>query len=91
MLGLHSVSHRFTRYACSNRRAAVVKQLLARNDVGPNVAGIKGWGTPLLEALSNSDTEIINLLLAKDGIDVNVHSDVYFDMAMNTSRHQWCH
>jgi ankyrin repeat protein len=54
-----------------------VKQLLARDDVNLNVLGfdiLVGLATPLITACRRRHIEVINLLLAKDGIDVNFHN-----------------
>ncbi|KAN0074269.1 Ankyrin repeat-containing domain protein [Elaphomyces granulatus] len=57
-------------YACKTGDVSIVRQLLARDDVNPNTTD----GSPLLLAISSRNTEIVELLLAKDGIDVNLCS-----------------
>jgi ankyrin repeat protein len=59
-----------------------VRQLLARDDVDINAIGFDGeWrpvypgslNTPLTAACKGSHPEIANILLAREGIDVNLH------------------
>ena len=45
-----------------------MKQLLARDDVDLNAYGLDGQSTPLITASLHDDAEIVNLLLAKDGV-----------------------
>ena len=60
-------------YACMKGYVSIVRQLLARDDVDVNAIG-SGW-TPLTAACEFcrvENLEIINLLLAQDGIDINL-------------------
>lgn len=60
-------------WACSMKHVPIVRQLLVRDDVNINAIGYSplhtAFITPLIAA---ENVEIINLLLAKDGIDVNL-------------------
>ena len=49
-----------------------MEQLLARDDVDFNARGEFYGSTPLIGACRKGHVEIINLLLAKDGIDINL-------------------
>lgn len=55
---------------------SVVKQLLARDDVDLNACGFDGYLTPLIAACHRHDAEMVDLLIAKDGTDVNLQ-DIY--------------
>ncbi|KAN0074268.1 Ankyrin repeat-containing domain protein [Elaphomyces granulatus] len=62
-------------HACRMGDVSIVRQLLARDDVNPNTIERSYEAmTPLLVAISSRNTEIVELLLAKDGIDVNLCS-----------------
>jgi ankyrin repeat protein len=63
-------------YACQKRHVSIVEQLLTRDDVDPNAIGFKGTTTPLTTVCFLCYTEIIHLLLARYGIDVNLHNNV---------------
>ena len=55
----------------SSISASPIRQLLARPDIDVNAVG--DWGeTPLLKAIRADNAEIANLLLSKDGIEVNL-------------------
>ncbi|KAN0081961.1 Ankyrin repeat-containing domain protein [Elaphomyces granulatus] len=65
-------------YACREAYVSIVKQLLNRGDVDVNAVALDGWSsqlyiddsstTPLMAA---TELEVVELLLAKDGIDIN--------------------
>ncbi|KAN0070248.1 Ankyrin repeat-containing domain protein [Elaphomyces granulatus] len=63
-------------YACQKGHVSIVKQLLNRGEVDLNAVTFYGWSphtesgssTPLIAA---ENLEVVELLLAKDGIDIN--------------------
>jgi ankyrin repeat protein len=65
-------------YACKFKKESIVRQLLARSDVDLNAVGYcyGVWMTPLTAACSGffHYTNISMLLIANDGIDVNLHN-----------------
>jgi ankyrin repeat protein len=52
------------------RDDAIVKLLLARNDVDVNLKDGGGW-SPLFYAIGKGDDAIVKVLLSRDDVDVN--------------------
>ena len=61
--------------ACNMDYVGIARRLLARDDIDINAFGFPEGSTPLAIASLSQEPDIVNLLLAKDGIKVNLQDD----------------